>query len=177
MSESTQPVAANYSPTPVLEPASYARCVVLADGIETSYRRAGRGAAVLFLGPPRNVGAAILDTLPCGFRVFAPELPSFAPSFCDWLRGFLDGLGVGSACIIAEREMILPALGFGVLEPLRVERLVVLVEGEPDEAPPAGGTPDHFDSAGHPLLVVCSDISDTERIDNAVDQVTAFLNG
>jgi hypothetical protein len=175
--ESLLPVAAHHPSSPAPEPVRYARCVVLADGVETLYRRAGRGAAVLVLGPTHSLGAALLDTLPLEFRVLVPELPSPTPSFCDWLRGFLDGLGLSSVCIIAERDFVLAALGFALVEPTRVERIVVLVDGHPESELAIRQAPEHLDSAGHPLLITRNEILDSRHTRPAVEQVSAFLRG
>lgn len=116
-----------------------------ADGCETPYRRAGRGDPVLLLAAPGSPTAATLfDALAQRHRVYSPKLPGQLATegasesrnaFAGWLRGFLDALGVTSASIVADEDMGAAAVGFALVEPYRIARVVLMLTDASGDAP------------------------------------------
>lgn len=136
------------------------RCTV-SDGVtDTPYRRAGRGAPVVVLAAAESrAEGALLATLPHEFRLILPDVPVLpvaardeSLAFPGWLRGFLDGLGLGGVAIVAEERFGAAALGFALLEPERVERLVFLLDGVM-EVSHLGAVADSLRTSGVPVLV------------------------
>ncbi|HEY0671215.1 MAG TPA: hypothetical protein VGD27_03055 [Longimicrobiales bacterium] len=72
--------------------------VVHAGSVETPYRRAGQGTALILLSP-RTPAALMEDplllALVAQFRVIVPALPSGEVDRDAWLRDIMDGLGCG----------------------------------------------------------------------------------
>lgn len=84
-----------------------ARAVVWAGGQATSYLRAGCGAVVLLLmaehdGPAALEVVALLSAI---HLVIAPSVPS-GVVVASWLADVMDGLGIATASIVAERAFI-----------------------------------------------------------------------
>ena len=84
-----------------------ARAVVWAGGQATSYLRAGCGAVVVLLmsdydGPTALELIALLSTV---HLVIAPSVPS-GVAIASWLTNLLDGLGITTMNIFAERAFI-----------------------------------------------------------------------
>ena len=114
-----------------------------------------------------EVGAArrhdILDMLAARCRVVAPDLSAvgvLAPrgdvgstGFSTWLRGFLDGLGILCAHLVAREPFAARALNFCLMDPLRVDRLVLFHRDTVDPAVVAESAPDLLAGTGQPLLV------------------------
>ena len=174
------------TPAPGAGPA-LARASVDVGPIRTSYVRAGSGAPVVLLStPPDDAGAGVplLAVLATRFRVVAPEPrataaeapgdPAPAPAFSAWLRGFLDGMGIARASLVAREEFALRALSFCLTDPLRVDRLVLFYRDATDPAVCAAAAPDSLGGTGHPLLVRREPTSE-EAAD--VDDVLRFLLG
>jgi pimeloyl-ACP methyl ester carboxylesterase len=146
-----------------------ARATVDAGSVITHYTRAGRGAPVLLLGETGvadGTGALLLPALAERFRVVAPE-PAAGPedgngsgaaaggiAFSGWLRAFLDGLGLTRVSLVAEERYGLPALGFALSDPERVDRLVLLFHDALDPVMATRMLPDNLRESGHPLLVL-----------------------
>jgi hypothetical protein len=124
-------------PTPV-------RATVEHAGAATSYLRVGRGPVVLFLGDgsPSPHAGSLVAALAADFRVIIPESVSVramvtrhAPdtAFAWWLRGVLDGLGIGRARFVAEAALAPDVLQFVERNPERAE-CVALVGHDPGAA-------------------------------------------
>lgn len=140
--------------------------VVQAGDVETRYRRAGQGPAVLLLGT-HELGdarhAALFLALARAFRVTRPQpFPVDRPRgaraptrpVSAWLRGLMDGLGLERASIVADDAFGVVALGFATAEPDRVDRLVLLDGDLRDPAIPGAAHEDRLRASGHPLLIV-----------------------
>ena len=112
---------------------SAARAVVWAGGVRTEYVRAGGGAVVLLLmGEHDGPGAlALIDLIASAFLVIAPSVPR-GVAFASWLSNVMDGLGIASACIVAETTFFAEAERFAASAEGRVRRVALL------EARPAG---------------------------------------
>jgi pimeloyl-ACP methyl ester carboxylesterase len=123
-------------------PACCVRASVSVGANDTPYFRSGRGAPVVLLcDAPGEGEPPLVLALAARFRVVAPKIAARGDAFADWLRDFLDGLGLESACLVAVPSLSGETLRFAAEEPARV-RAVVLLGGAAPEGAPA-----------HPLLV------------------------
>jgi hypothetical protein len=111
-----------------------ARAVVWAGGVRTEYLRAGSGAVVLLLVSEYDGPGAleIIELLSSALLVIAPSVPRGVP-FASWLSNVMDGLGIASACVVAERAFFAEAERFAAGAEGRVHRVESL------EAKLAGG--------------------------------------
>ena len=55
-----------------------------------------------------------------------PELPTAEPRFHAWFRGFVDGMGLPPMTLVAVGDLCVPALEFALLEPERIQRLLLV---------------------------------------------------
>jgi hypothetical protein len=137
----TPPLASPTAPSPA---PAFTRATVCCGSVETEYRRAGRGDAVVAL-VARDWSAAptLFPALARDFRLIVPELDPVAvcrerPTFAAWLTGFLDGLGISNVTLLADEQFGAAALGATLAEPVRVGRLVVVLDSTAsDDSPPA----------------------------------------
>jgi len=116
-----------------------------ADGRETPYRRAGHGDPVVLLAAPESPTAApLFEALAQRHRVYSPKILAqlaekessrCRTTFGDWLRGFLDALGVTRASIVADEHAGAAALGFAILEHHRIARVVLVLTAARGDAP------------------------------------------
>jgi hypothetical protein len=111
-----------------------ARGVVWADGARTEYLRAGSGAVVLLLmGEYDGPGAIeLIALLSSAFLVIAPSVPR-GVAFASWLSNVMDGLGIASACVVAETTFFAEAERYAAEVEGRVHR-VQLLEARPTGA-------------------------------------------
>jgi len=119
-----------------------ALATVTAGGVDTEYLRCGRGPALVLLterGDEAWTGSVVQE-LSRDFLVLAPRRPPDV-TFADWLAGFLDGLGITRATIVAEGSELAPAITFAQADGLRVARVVLLLRGATDLAPLATPAP------------------------------------
>jgi len=84
-----------------------ARAVVWMGGQATTYLRAGCGAVVVLLmvdydGPAALELIALLSTV---HLVIAPSVPS-GVAIASWLANLMDGLGISTARVVAERAFM-----------------------------------------------------------------------
>jgi hypothetical protein len=109
------------------------RALVDDGATETWYLRAGTGAPVLVLAADPTLRESLMRALAGQARVTAPEPPPRAKvEFSAWLRGFLDGLGVVPAAIVADDTFAPPARDFALLEGDGAAPRVVAVDGAQD---------------------------------------------
>ncbi len=141
-----------------------ARASVEAGAIRTAYLRLGSGAPLVVLDAAVDAARAredLLFGLAAHFSVVAPELhgpcaPPDAPpgtAFSVWLRGFMDGMGIAQASIVAREAFAAHALSFCLTDPSRVERLVLCYRDGSDPAVCVAAAPEVLARTGHPLLV------------------------
>lgn len=161
------------NPGPDLPPAESApaiiEAVVQTTDTETVYRRAGKGAPVLLLVAGSGSGVlerTLLHTLSEHFRVFAPRFPPRAngavPSAGEtatvdvsaWLRDLIDGLGLERPSIVADESLGIAALSFALLDPERVDRLVMVCRDAAQPGHPQDALDDTLGRCGRPLLVL-----------------------
>ena len=181
-------------PTPPFSPLDRWAEVRVA-GRVTRYARRGSGAPIIVLQAPdaaadhaRALWPALADALAAGGRVLLPEvpapdarpdpverpIPADIPGFLEWIRGFLDGLGLPPATVIAAEPYCLPALELALLEPERLAGLVLVPERGAAETGLTGGLTTTT-AAGEAvrLLVVRRDCPAAE----AVPLVARFVAG
>jgi pimeloyl-ACP methyl ester carboxylesterase len=121
--------------------------VVQTGPVETRYSRAGRGAPVLLLLDESAVNAAVsqlLETLVSEFRLLLPALDGAVhtadaeqPGFPEWLRDFMDGLGIDRFAVIATDRYARSLTSFMASDPDRIRHLVLLGSGASSAAPDA----------------------------------------
>ena len=114
--------------------------MVRAAGVDTFYLEAGSGPPVILL---HGLGASNSSMLPTlwnlarDHRVLAPDLPGFGGSekpirsydfafFADWLKAFMDAVGVDKADLVGNSLGGRIALEAGLSVPDRVGRMVLL---------------------------------------------------
>ena len=116
-------------------------CATVCSGtIETEYRRAGRGHTIVVLAAPDWRGAnELFPTLVRDFRLIVPELDhrdaraGQRPRPAEWLTAFLDGLGLTGVTLLADERFAGAALGSTMMEPVRVARLVIVLDADVSE--------------------------------------------
>lgn len=133
------------------------RAVVRAGSTVTSYERTGAGHPVLLLvGPDADIATpfwlAIRKAIGAQFRLMVPDPAPSGNDLGEWLGGFLDGLGVSRASLVADEQVGVAVIGFALLAPDRVSRLVLVSSASPDVPGLDGAVSDKL--ASHPLLVV-----------------------
>jgi pimeloyl-ACP methyl ester carboxylesterase len=102
--------------------------VVMANGVETTYRRCGSGRTVLLLGASEAIALA----LGASFRVIVPEVPFRLLDAAEWLGGVCDGLGIAEAVIIATPALTDAASRFAQEAPDRVKGVIITDSSAPD---------------------------------------------
>lgn len=118
---------------------SIARAIVMVGDIETTYRLFGQGATtivLLGLNPTMRRGVSFSDTLPDDARVIIADhttIAALAPStrseespFGRWLRGFLEGIGVREARVVAHGALATEMEQFDALNPGSLRRRVLI---------------------------------------------------
>lgn len=143
------------------------RATLRSGGLETRYLRAGVGRPVLLLAgrPERTpVPAQLFRALADGFRVVWPAMPRAAspagrgaarptPSTA-WLRGLVDGLGLGRCALVADGSFGLAAAWFALSDPLRVAGLVLVVPEALDPAAPLDAVSSLLVGTNQPVMLV-----------------------
>jgi hypothetical protein len=166
---------------------------VLAGDTWTEYFRAGSGAPVVLLSREEGVlEGPLFESLAAGFRLIVPVIPeAVLPSttgericgaasseFCAWLRGFLDGLGLVGASVVAAPSLALAALRCALHDAERIGRLVMVL---PERS--SGDTPapviQHRVRTHQPLLLVSGDGSTATEAATPplLGEINTFLRG
>ena len=119
--------------SPLAAPA-FTHATVCCGRVETRYRRAGRGENVVALAARDwPASPSLFPALARDFRVIVPEPHPRGDAgerlaFDGWLTGFLDGLGLTNVTLLADERFTAAALGFTLTAPVRVGRLVVVLD-------------------------------------------------
>lgn len=114
--------------------------IVSAGNVDTPYHRLGHGPTVVALGLWGDLDARAipqeLRVLGASCRIFVPDLGRvaatalpvgpMATSFTDWLGGFLDGLGLASASLIASWVLEEQLMGAVASLSGRIDRIVIV---------------------------------------------------
>lgn len=117
----------------------FRRATVTVGAIETSYQRAGTGRPLVLLVPPPP-DVTVLTPLLARWRVIVPESTSVlalpgAPGstpFATWLRGFLDGLGLQRACVVADASVAVALATVRAQQPELIDHVEII--GRPPHA-------------------------------------------
>lgn len=142
----------------------------------TRYTRCGCGPTVLMLRPSEGdlqPWQEVEKAISGHFRVVHPRVDPSCKDFGSWLSGFLDGLGLERIRIVAGDGYGVPAITFSLLEPDRVDRVVLLCRLSPDQADLEASLGDSFSHSTRPLLVARLGSEKAE----VTDRVLAFLGG
>jgi hypothetical protein len=148
--------------------------VVRAGSSDTTYIRAGSGPCVLLLVTDVDspLALVLVESLSTRFRVVAPVTRPADSDFSLWLTPFLDGLGIASASLIAHEGIAAHAIAFALLEPGRIDRVVLIAERLHGDIPELGGA--LADAvASHDLMVVGA----SEAPSDVADRIARFLSG
>ena len=142
----------------------------------TRYIRIGAGQPVLIIDAtmdPSSVWSELIGRLANGRRVILPEVQGGADRFVEWLRSFLDGMGLPPMTLIATGALCVPALEFALLEPDRIERLVLVPTGGAEATGLAGEMTPALSGATVAILIVRRDCPAAD----AVPLIERFLRG
>lgn len=168
--------------------------VVVSNGCETHYRRAGSGAPVLLLLTAADCGAEgrLFQHLARYFRVIAPHLDTCggdtgpALDSSEWLKGVIEGLGLWSPAVVADDGFALRALAFGLSNPGQIGRLALLVRDVQAAATSedrAGEDETYafeevLEGSGRHLLLIRNPSREAADIDRCqLDRIVRFLGG
>src|SRR5262245_5309781 len=140
----------------------------------TRYRRLGTGRPVVLLSTApvaEPLWPEALDAVAAQHRIYAPEIPANLAGFGPWLRGFMDGVGAERPVLVARSAFCIPALEYALLDPYRIQSLVLVPDGAVDETGLDGsiGTPNG--AATLPILVLRRE----HPAGSAVELLTRFL--
>ena len=103
----------------------------------TRYVRRGSGPSVVLLGAESESTAiwrSLVEWLGSDYRITIPQAPSDDTDRSEWLRGFIEGLGLSAFILVASAEFRTAALDLATADDLTVHRLVLL----PDPSSPVG---------------------------------------
>ena len=105
----------------------------------TRYVRRGSGPSVVLLGAESEstpIWRSLVEWLGSDYRITIPQAPSDDTDRSEWLRGFIEGLGLSAFILVASSEFRAAALDLATADDLTVHRLVLL----PDPSSPAAQT-------------------------------------
>ncbi len=142
----------------------------------TRYTRVGTGRPLIVLDElsgAETLWPELIERLALDKRVLVPEVPHDEPRFTAWLRGFIDGMGLPQLTLLAVGDLCVPAIEFTLLEPERVERLVLVPSGRVEETGLSGALSSTLGSADVEMLVVRRDFPS----DEAISVIERFLRG
>jgi len=107
----------------------------------TRYVRRGSGPSAVLLGAePESspIWRSLVDWVGSSHRVTIPQAPSDGVDAGDWLRGFIEGLGLTAFVLFAGPEFGAAALDLTTADDFTVGKLVLL----PDQHSPVGKSSD-----------------------------------
>lgn len=103
----------------------------------TRYVRRGSGPSVVLLGAEpgsSRLWGLLVDLLGSSYRMTIPRAPSDGADASEWLRGFIEGLGLSSFVLFAGAAFRAAALDLASADDFTVHKLVLL----PDQTSPVG---------------------------------------
>lgn len=107
----------------------------------TRYVRRGSGPSAVLLGAEpesSSIWRSLVDWVGSSHRVTIPQAPSAGVDAGDWLRGFIEGLGLTAFVLFAGPEFRAAALDLATADDFTVGKLVLL----PDQHSPVGESSD-----------------------------------
>jgi hypothetical protein len=164
---------------PATAPARAIRAEVFAGDAVTAYVRIGRGRPVVMLRrtmAASNASAgsfwdAVMEAVARRCRVVAPENAVGREGFSLWLTSFLDGLGIPRVSLVADGDVAVEAIAFGLSQNDRMERLVLVASDRTCALAIEGVLAEATRGQAVPLLVVGRDAPD----DETADRIGSFL--
>jgi hypothetical protein len=144
----------NTSPTSAL-PAELTAEVCANDRI-MRYRRSGAGLPILLIFPvPETAHLAdeLTRALAGNFRLIVPELPA-STNATEWLAEFLEGLGTSAVTLIAAGPLCMPAIELALRDDDQISRLVLIPDGDADDAVRDESLITTFGASQVPALIV-----------------------
>jgi len=142
----------------------------------TRYTRVGSGRPVIILDAPsrsQTLWPDLIDQMALTRRVLVREVITAETRCTAWLGGFIDGMGLPPATIVAVGDLCLPSIEFTLLEPERVERLILVPSGGVEETGLTGVLTSTLGSADVEMLVVRRDFP----ANDAISTIERFLRG
>lgn len=126
---------------------------------------------------------ALLEQLPRGLRVIAPEMPPSLhpwvawPESPAWLGHFLEALGLWRVAVVADAALAVPSVDLALADPGRVTSLVLLQHGLPNDGTEQDGLAAQIGllSNGIPLFAAWVGAGDLESFKRAIPQIADFL--
>ena len=103
----------------------------------TRYVRRGSGPGVLLLGaePERSpIWRSLVERLGSSHRLTIPQAPADHIDAGEWLRGFIEGLGLSAFALVASPDFRAAALDLATTDDFTVHKLVLL----PGQGSPVG---------------------------------------
>ena len=103
----------------------------------TRYVRRGSGPSVVLLGAAPESSPtwrALVEWLGSSYRITIPQAPSNGIETGEWLRGFIEGLGLSAFALVASAEFRAAALDLATTDGFTVHKLVLL----PGQGSPVG---------------------------------------
>ena len=103
----------------------------------TRYVRRGSGPSAVLLGAESEsspMWRSLVEWLGSSYRITIPQAPSDGTDASEWLRGFIEGLGLSAFVLFASPEFRAAALDLATVDDLTVHKLVLLA----DKSPPVG---------------------------------------
>ena len=95
----------------------------------TRYVRRGTGPSVVLLGADAEsnpVWSPLVESLSTSHRLVVPQMPPECVDSSEWLRGFIEGIGLTSVVMIAGGALADAALELATTDDFTVRRLVLL---------------------------------------------------
>jgi hypothetical protein len=142
--------------TPISAPPSELTAEVCANDHVMRYRRTGAGMPILLIFPvpePAHLAEELTRALAGHFRLIVPELPA-STNPAAWLAEFLEGLGTSAVTLIAAGPLCMPAIELALRDEDQVSRLVLIPDGDPDEAVRDEAVITAFGASRIPALIV-----------------------
>ena len=103
----------------------------------TRYVRRGSGPSVVLLSAESEstpMWRSLVEWLGSNYRITIPQAPSDGAGRTEWLRGFIEGLGLSAFILVASAEFRAAALDLATADDPTVHKLVLL----PDPSSPVG---------------------------------------
>jgi hypothetical protein len=99
----------------------------------TRYVRRGSGPSVVLLGAETESSPtwrSLVEWLGPNYRMTIPQVPSDGIDPTEWLRGFIEGLGLTAFVLFAAPELRAAALDLTLADDFTVQKLVLLADLE-----------------------------------------------
>jgi len=142
----------------------------------TRYARIGSGRPVLVLDEvpfAATFWPGLVERFAERRRVILPEVPTRESRFAAWLRGFIDGIGLPRLTLVAAGDLCFPSIEFALLEPDRLENLILVPAGSVEETGLSGVLTSTLSSSDVRMLVIRRDCAS----EDAVSIIERFLDG